>query len=100
MNNRGPLKRNDELIAHYERLRADVQSTAAPPGAGPSSGRVLFLCRGMRVWMRAWSSCMRKGVETVTPRPPASPHDTSEIREQLTHILAGVILGREQEAFR
>jgi hypothetical protein len=85
-----------DLVTHYEQLRRDATGGSACGREG--LGLALFLRRGMTAWMQAWLQCTR----CVTPQaqiqsatPPAVPID---VRAQVASLLAGIILGLQQEA--
>jgi hypothetical protein len=85
--------RNDGLIARYEELRRHALGRPATQG----QGLALFMHRGMRAWMQAWSQC-------VPPAPvPARSHDDQEICPVQLHrdvamLLASMVLFARQEA--
>jgi len=78
-------------------LRRDA--TGVSPHGPEGLGLALFLRRGMTDWMRAWSQC-----RCVTPQAPTQPATTTpipiDIRAQVATLLAGIILGLQQEATR
>jgi len=84
------------LVAHYEQLRRDATGVSARGGGG--SGLALFLRRGMTAWMQAWSQC----TSGVTPQAQTQPTTTApgliDVQAQVTTLLAGIILGLQQEA--
>jgi hypothetical protein len=86
-----------DLVAHYEQLRCDVTGGAARGCEG--LGLALFLRRGMAGWMQAWSQC-----SCVTPRAQTWPATMSpvpvDVRAQVATLLAGIILGLQQETTR
>jgi hypothetical protein len=89
-------QRNDELVAHYERLRMDVLSVTTAHNA---EGLALFLRNGMAAWMSAWSSCMRavpRGVSAAQPSEATSPSPLN-VRSQLAAIVAGMLLEQQLE---
>lgn len=87
-----------DLAAHYEQLRSEILS--CPVGCRQGLGLVVFLRQGMLSWMRAWSRC----ASSSQPRPSALPRTETtlplEIRDQITTVLAAMIVGQQQEAFR
>ena len=80
----------------YEQLRGDVLSLGV--GQTAALGLALFLRQGMTAWMRASSRYIPTiGAGTLTS--PATIQDFSlDIRFEMTNILAGMILGQQQEA--
>jgi hypothetical protein len=84
-----------EMVAHYEQLRGDALDPANQLAAAP--GRVLFLRQGMAGWIRAWSACMDQSHARTNPVPVTSPPLSQGLRAQLAIILAGMILGQQQE---
>jgi len=67
------------------------------PSSGGSLGLALFLRRGMTAWMQVCSECADVETEpcSLSDRQETIP---VEIRSQLTTLLAGMILSRQQEA--
>lgn len=90
-----PVVRQD-LVAHYEQLRRDATGVSARGGEG--LGLALFLRRGMTAWIQAWSQC----TSGVTPQALTQPATTApgliDVRAQVVTLLAGIILGLQQEA--
>jgi hypothetical protein len=90
-----PQATHQDLVAHYERLRREVLGSPFPDAAG--FGRALFLRRGMTAWMQAWAECGRR----IEPDPPSQPRVeatvTADLRAQITALLVGMILSRQQE---
>ena len=86
------------MTAQYEQLRRDALSGRSGQAIAP--GLALFVRNGMMAWMRAWSPYLRNAEAETTPPSSAShaaPLCSLEIREQLTAILAGVILSQRWE---
>lgn len=83
-------------MAHYEQLRRDATGSPAPR---EGLGLALFLQRGMKAWMQAWSDCS-SNVEPGT-RNDAGIGNTmpAGMQSQITSLLAGMILSLQpQEA--
>jgi hypothetical protein len=93
---REPLVGRD-LVVHYEQLRRDATGGAARSCEG--LGLALFLRRGMTGWMQAWSQC-----SSVTPHAQTQPATMApvplDVRAQVATLLAGIILGLQQETTR
>jgi hypothetical protein len=85
-----------DLAARYEQLRHDIIGGSY---GGEGLGRALFLRRGMKAWMQAWSEC---ACDLAPPTPPLqSGVDESipvNMRSQITTLLVGMILSLQQEA--
>jgi len=88
------LARRNEMVADYEQLRGDVLDQ--PRRSVPTPGLALFLRQGITAWMHAWASCRRE-----QPSEPSSPHAAGilslSVRAEMTSILAGMILGIQQQ---
>ena len=80
---------DDPLASQYELLRREALGIAEPGQRG--QGLVLFMRRGTREWIRAWSTCSRPG-------PPAKgPVDSAKLElnglgGQVAVVLAGMAL--------
>ena len=80
----------------YEQLRGDVLSLGM--GQTAALGLALFLRKGMTAWMSASSQCIpTTGTGTLTS-PTTVQGFSLDIRFEMTRILAGMILGQQQEA--
>ena len=87
------VSHQDDWIGWYEDLRH--QSMAAH-GSGGGWGLALFVRSGLVAWMRAWPEspqrtpnvCARVGHETSLP---------PSLLQQMTTIMANMILGRQRE---
>jgi len=89
-----PVIRQD-LVAYYEQLRRDATDVCARGREG--LGLTLFLRRGMTAWMQAWSQCISCVTPQVQPQPATAPVPI-DVRAQVAMLLAGIILGLQQEA--
>jgi hypothetical protein len=82
-------------VAQYEQLRRDATELSAY--RVPSRGLALFLQRGMKAWMQAWSDCAgpaepgTRAYDGIDHTPPA------DLRPQITAVLAGIILCLQQQ---
>ncbi len=83
------------MVAHYEELRR----LALGCRGAQAQGLALFIRRGMRAWMQAWSQC-------VPPPLPASeallddPHTCPpRLHAEVATLLASMVLFARQEAF-
>jgi hypothetical protein len=83
-------------VTRYEALRQEAlgRSGRIPRG----QGLALLMRSGMRTWMQAWAQC---AVEA--PAPPQEPLGDEEMlplgmRQDVTMILAGMVLCGHQEA--
>jgi hypothetical protein len=85
-----------DLASQYEQLRSDALHTAGARGGG--LGLVLFLRQGMLPWMRAASRCTRERQPVLSPPARAEAILPLEIRNQITIVLAAMIVGQRQEA--
>ena len=68
---------------------------------GSSSGGLglaLFLRSGMTAWMKAWSECAGDVEPETRIWPGANETIPVDLRSQLTALLVGMILSRQQEA--
>jgi hypothetical protein len=86
------VPRNDGVIARYEELRRQALGRSSPQ----AHGLVLFLRRGMRAWMQAWSRCM------PPPLAPVQPLAVQELCPVQLHrdvamLLASMVLFARQE---
>ena len=82
------------MIARYEELRR----LALEHCGAQAQGLALFVRRGMRAWMQAWSQCERPSLP-----PSAAPQDDLEICPAQLHaevamLLASMVLLARQEA--
>jgi hypothetical protein len=82
------------LVADYEQLRRDATGGSAREGLGLA----LFLRRGMRAWMQAWSQCPSHLTPQAQTQPATVAPVPFDVRMQLATVLAGIILGLQQEA--
>jgi hypothetical protein len=58
----------------------------------------LFLRRGMTAWMQAWAQCTDHDAPTAHSQPATAPAVPIDLRGQVATLLAGIILGLQQEA--
>jgi hypothetical protein len=58
----------------------------------------LFLRRGMTAWMQAWSQCTDHVAPNAHVRPVTPAAVPIDLRTQIATLLAGIILGLQQEA--
>jgi hypothetical protein len=86
----------DDLVARYERLRRDALGSPSPGDEG--FGLALFLRQGMTAWMHAWSECTRRTEPAPRSEPRVDETIPADTRLQITVLLAGMILGLQQEA--
>jgi len=86
-----------DLAAQYEQLRSDA--LRSPGGRGCGLGLVLFLRQGMLPWMRAASRCTSERQPRSSLPPRVETILPLEIRNQITIVLAAMIVGQQQEAF-
>jgi hypothetical protein len=84
-----------DLAAQYEQLRSDALHSSSGRGCG--LGLVLFLRQGMLPWMRATSRCTHERQPRSSPPPRAGTILPLEIRDQITIVLAAMIVGQQQE---
>jgi hypothetical protein len=84
-----------EIVASYEQLRGDALDPASRLVTTP--GRALLLRQGMAAWMRVWSACVNKPVVAPSPASTTRPPLSQGLRAQIASILAGMILGQQQE---
>ncbi len=89
-----PASRQD-LIAHYERLRHDA---TGPPIQCQGLGLALFLQRGMKAWMQAWSDCAMNVEPSTRTDAGIDNRMPADLRSQIIALLAGMILCLQQEA--
>jgi len=82
------------MVADYEQLRSDVLDQ--PRRSVPTPGLALFLRQGMTAWMRAWASCRREQLSEPSA-PLAAVILSFSVRTEMTSILAGMILGIQQQ---
>jgi hypothetical protein len=84
-----------ELTEQYEQLRR--AATSWSEHGAERLGLALFLRRGMKAWMQARSP----GTDRVTPNAPCQPAITEavpiDLRTQIAMLVAGIILGLQQE---
>lgn len=85
-----------DLVANYEQLRRDSTGVSARGHEG--LGLALFLRRGMKAWMQAWSQCPGHiSPQAQTQAAMAAPVPL-DVRMQVATVLAGIILSLQQEA--
>jgi hypothetical protein len=92
--NDGPAVRQ-RLVTDYEQLRRDAIEVSARGREG--LGLALFLRRGMTAWMQAWSECISCVTPQVQPQPATTAPVPIDVRAQVATLLAGIILGLQQE---
>jgi hypothetical protein len=85
-----------DLAAQYEQLRSDALRSDSGRGCG--LGLVLFLRQGMFPWMCAASRCTSERQPRSSLPPRAEIILPLEIRNQITIVLAAMIVGQQQEA--
>jgi len=83
-----------DLAAQYEQLRSDALHSPGSRGYG----LVLFLRQGMLPWMRAASRCTSERQPRSSLPPRAETILPLEVRNQITIVLAAMIVGQQQEA--
>lgn len=85
----GSADRNRALIARYEQLRGEALGQGGPPAHG--LGLALLLRQGMSAWIRAYSEWVNDS-QSSSPSPVrlAAPLP-SEVRSQLTLMLASML---------
>ena len=78
------------IVAHYEQLRAD----ALDPGEERmvTLGLALFLRRGMAAWIEAWPQTPERRLDAIIPDSADRPRLPLGLRQQMSLILAGMIL--------
>jgi hypothetical protein len=84
-----------DLVAHYEQLRRDAKD---PARSREGLGLALFLRRGMTAWMQAWSQCTSRITPQAQTRSATTAPIPIDVRAQVATLLAGIILGLQQEA--
>lgn len=82
------------MVVDYEQLRSDALDQRRR--SVPTPGLALFLRQGMTVWMRAWASYSRES-QSEPSSPLAADRLSLSVRTEMTLILAGMILGQQQE---
>ena len=85
-----------QLTEQYEQLRREA--TSCSEHAAQGLGLALFLRRGMTAWMQAWSQCTDHAAPDTHPRPATPAAVPLDLRTQIATLLAGIILGLQQEA--
>jgi hypothetical protein len=85
-----PLEK-DGLIAAYEELRRQLLNRQRGPGLA------LFMRRGMREWMNAWSSCVAPSPTKECTAVPDEAILPQGARTEVVLILAGMLLHGCQE---
>jgi hypothetical protein len=81
-----------DLAAQYEQLRSDALRSLGGHGCG--LGLVLLLRQGMLSWMRTASRCTGDRQPRSSPPPRADTILPLEIRNQITMVLAAMIVGQ------
>jgi hypothetical protein len=93
---KGAADRNPALMAQYEQLRCDALRRGALATHG--LGLALLLRQGMTAWIRAWSEGANN-VRGPSPSPLRLPAPLpSEVRSQLTLILASLLTRPRQQS--
>jgi len=90
------LANGSDLVARYERLRRDA--IGPPVCQGEGLGLALFLQRGMTAWMQAWSECAPTCEARTHSQNCSEETIPGDVRSQIATLLAGMILGLQQEA--
>src|SRR5215471_14042757 len=85
-----------DLTEQYEQLRREATSRSDQGSDG--LGLALFLRRGMTAWMQAWAQCTDHGAPTAHSQSATAAAVPIDLRAQVTTLLAGIILGLQQEA--
>jgi hypothetical protein len=85
-----------DLTEQYEQLRREATGRSEHEVQG--LGLALFLRRGMTAWMQAWSQCTGCAAPNTHPRPATPAAVPRDLRTQIATLLAGIILGLQQEA--
>ena len=98
--NNPPIEFNDscnEWTARYEQLRSTALSKYQSNGG--NWGKALFIRHGMVGWMRAWPKEDTLPINNQPP-PPIIPRTSipSSLRNQITVLLANMILNGQREA--
>jgi hypothetical protein len=87
------------LVEQYEALRREATATGA--GIGRGHGLVLFLTRGMTVWLEALTALEPPRAPVVQVFEPSVPERgaalTAALRVDLTTVLAGMVLACSEE---
>ena len=88
------MARNDGLIARYE----DLRRLALGRWSAQAYGLALFIRRGMRAWMLAWSQCVPPALPS--PAVPPDHQDTCpvQLHAEVAVLLANMVLFARQEA--
>jgi len=87
-----------DMVSYYERLRADVVSSLGQ--AMKVVGVVLFLRHGMKAWSLACSSLTPGSESATVPARLNEGRCSWESQQEITNILATMILSREMEGFQ
>src|SRR5215471_13291702 len=86
-----------DLTDEYEQLRREAISRSEFGSKG--LGLALFLRRGMTAWMQAWAQCTDHGAPNAHSQPATTAAAVPiDLRAQVATLLAGIILGLQQEA--
>jgi hypothetical protein len=83
-------------MQQYEQLRREATSRSEQGSEG--WGLTLFLRRGMTAWMQAWAQCTDPDAPNAQSRPAMTAPVPIDLRGQVATLLAGIILGLQQEA--
>jgi hypothetical protein len=86
------------MVAHYEQLRADALDPGEERVLTP--GLALFLRRGMAAWIEAWPQAPERRLGASAPDYSDRPRLPLGLRQQISLILAGMILAQRQEVSR
>ncbi|MHB1587507.1 MAG: hypothetical protein ACYCRH_11190 [Acidiferrobacteraceae bacterium] len=84
------------MISRYKELRQ--QALERPRGLPHGQGLALFMRSGMCVWMQAWAHCV---VQAPTPPKERLGEDEVfplEMHNEVTMILAAMVLNGRREA--
>jgi hypothetical protein len=90
------LRSTPDLTEQYEQLRREATSRSEHGSEG--LGLALFLRRGMTGWMQAWSQCTDHDAPNAHSQPAMTAAVPIDLRAQVATLLAGIILGLQQEA--
>jgi hypothetical protein len=90
------LRSTSDLTEQYEQLRRQATSRAEYGSKG--LGLALFLRRGMTAWMQAWAQCTDHVSPNAQSQPATAAAVPIDLRAQVATLLAGIILGLQQEA--
>ncbi len=84
------MQASEELLARYEELRRQALQPAGAMRRG--EGLALFMRRGMKEWLQAWSRCMVSDAKRDKEQTNREEMICADVRTDVVMIMAGMVL--------